>query len=80
MPALVFHKFIIAAQVHGQRFAAVGADGEQLGRDFHILLPLYHLPNDRFVIKSFLTARLTALEQTVIALCVEQPLFVKASL
>ena len=79
-PALVFHKFIIAAQVHGQRFAAVGADGEQLGQDFHILLPLYHLPNDRFVIKSFLTARLTALEQTVIALCVEQPLFVKASL
>ena len=80
VPALVFHKFIIAVQVHGQRFAAVWADGEQLGQDFHILLPLYHLPNDRFVIKSFLTARLTALEQTVIALCVEQPLFVKASL
>ena len=52
---------------------------EELGRDFHIFLPLYHLPNYRFVIKSFLTARLTALKQTVIALRVEQALFIKAS-
>ena len=77
-PALVLYKFIIAAQVHGQRLAAVGTDGEQLGRDFHILLPLDHFTNDRFVIKSFLTARLTALEQTVIALRVEQAALVKS--
>ena len=33
---------------------------------------------DSFVIKGFLTARLAALEQTVITLRIEQPLFVKS--
>ena len=37
-------------------------------------------PNDRLIIKGFLTARLTALEQTIIALRVKQPLLVKARL
>ena len=80
MPALVLDKLVVRTQVHGQWFPAVGADGEQLWRDFHIFLPLDHFPDDRFVIKGLLTARLTALEQTVIALRVEQPLFIKARL
>ena len=80
VPALVLHKCIIAAQVHGQRFAAAGADGEQLGRDFHIFLPLDPFTDHSFIIKGFLTARLTALEQAVIALRVKKPLFVKARL
>ena len=61
-------------------FPTVGADREQLCRDFHIFLPFRHLPNDIFVIKGFPTARLTALKQTVIALRVEKSFFVKACL
>ena len=53
---------------------------KKLGRDFHIFLPLDHFADHSFVIKGFLTARLTALEQAVIALRVKKPLFVKASL
>ena len=64
VPALVLDKLVVRTQVHGQWFPAVGADGEQLWRDFHIFLPLDHFPDDRFVIKGLLTARLTALEQT----------------
>ena len=78
MPALVLHKRIITAEIHGQRFAAVGTDRKKFARNFHILLPCDHFPDRGFVLKSFLTARLTALEQTIIALRVKQPLFVKA--
>lgn len=77
VPAFVLHEGIIAAQVHGQRLPAVGTGRKKLGRYFHILLPLDHLPNDLLIIKGLLTARLTALEQAVIALRVEQPLFVE---
>ena len=79
VPAFVLHEGIIAAQVHGQRLPAVGTGRKKLGRYFHILLPLDHLPNDLLIIKGLLTARLTALEQTVIALRVEQALFIIAS-
>ena len=78
MPAPVFHKFIIAAEVHGQWFPTVGADRKKFGRDFHILLPFDHFEDHDFVIKGLLTARLAALEQAIIALRVEQPLFIKA--
>ena len=79
VPAFVLHEGIIAAQVQGQRLPAVGTGRKKLGRYFHILLPLDHLPNDLLIIKGLLTARLTALEQTIIALRVEQALFIKAS-
>ena len=79
VPAFVLHEGIIAAQVHGQRLPAMGTGRKKLGRYFHILLPFDHLPNDRLIIKGLLTARLTALEQTIIALRVEQALFIKAS-
>ena len=40
-------------------------------------LRFHHLPDECLIIESLRTARLTALEQTVIALRVEQPLFVE---
>ena len=58
----------------------MGTGREQLSRDFHILLPPDHFTNRGFVLKGFLTARRTALEQTIIALRVKQPFFVKARL
>ena len=60
--ALVLHKRIIAAEIHGHGFPAMGAMGNQFRRSTHILLLLHHLTNGGFVIKGFLTARLTALE------------------
>ena len=47
-------------------------------RNSYVLLLCYHLFDYRFVINSFLTARRTALKQTVVALCVKQALFIKA--
>ena len=58
----------------------MGTGRKKLGRDFHILLPCDHFTNHSFVIKGFLTARFATLEQTIIALRVEQPLFVKTRL
>ena len=43
-------------------------------------LCFYHLPDECLIVESLLTAWFTALEQAVIALRVEQPLLVKASL
>ena len=56
------------------------ADGQKFGRDPHILLLFHHLPDCILVIKGFLSARLGALEQSVVALCIEKPLFVEARL
>ena len=43
-----------------------------------IALRFHHLPDELLVVKSFLAARGTALEQAVIPLRVEEPLFLKA--
>ena len=80
MPALVLYECIVAAEIHGHGPATVGTGRKKLGRDFHVLLSLDHFTDHGFVIKGFLTARLAALEQAVIPLCVEQTLLVKASL
>lgn len=80
VPAFVFHKGIIAAEIHGHRLATVRADRQKFRWYFHIFLPLDHFTDHGFVIESLLTARLTALEQAVISLRIEQPLFIKASL
>lgn len=77
VPALVLHKCIVAAEVHGHGSAAVGAAGQQVAGHLHILLPLYHLPHELFVVKRLLTARLAALPQAVVALRVEQPLLIE---
>ena len=71
VPALVLHKGIIAAEVHGHGLPAVWTGWKKLGRNFHILLPLDHFADHGFVIKGLLTARFAALEQAVISLRVE---------
>ena len=78
MPTLVLNELVIASQVHCKRFSAMRTDGQKLCRNFHIFLPVEHFKNNILILKSFLTARLTALKQTVIALRVEKSLFVKA--
>ena len=77
MPPLVLDKGIIAAQVHRHRSAADRAVRHKFAWHTHIALLLDHLTNDFFVVVGFLTARLTALEQAVIALCIEQAVLVE---
>ncbi len=77
VPTLVFNEFIIASQVHCKRFSAMLTDGHKLGWNFHIILPVEHFKNSSLVVKNFLTARLTALKQSVIALRVKKSLFSK---
>ena len=59
-------------------FPQWGQTGRSSVGIFHILLPFDHFADHDFVIKGLLTARLAALEQAIIALRVEQPLFIKA--
>jgi len=57
MPARVFDKAVVAAQIHRQRASAARADGQQFCRNFPILLPLDHFADYSFIIKGFLAAR-----------------------
>ena len=68
MPPLVLDKGIVAAQVHRHRPAADWAARHKFGRHAHIALLLHHLTDDFLIVVGFLAARLTALEQAVIAL------------
>ena len=95
VPALVLGKFVVAAQVHRNRSAAVRAARKELRRYRHRWRPICrrrqhtvrygealrfdHRADGFLVVKRLLTARLTALEQTIIALRVEQALFIIAS-
>ncbi len=78
VPTLVLDEFVVGAQVHGHRLAADGTARDQLGRDLHILLPFDHCDDRVLVVVGFVMARHGALEQAVVALCIEQPLLVKA--
>ena len=80
VPALVLDEFVIGEQVQRCGFAAVRAGGKELGGDAHGFLPAHHFADDRFVVPCFLTAWFGALEQAVVALCVEQALFIKTRL
>ena len=96
MPALVLGKFVVAAQVHRHRSAAVRAARKELRRYRHRWRPICrrrqhtvrygealrfdHRADGFLVVKRLLTARLTALKQAVVALRVEKMLFVKARL
>lgn len=77
IPAVVLHKGHVTAQVHGHGRAADRAFGDQLGRNFPVLLPGRHLPHRFFVVVGFLVAGLGALPQAVVPLGVKQALFVK---
>ena len=80
VPALVLDKGIVAPQIHRHRLAADRATRHKLARHTHIMLLLNHPADDFLIVIGFLAARLTALEQAVIALCVEQAALVKARL
>ena len=96
VPALVLGKFVVAAQVHRHRSAAVRAARKELRRYRHRWRPICrrrqhtvcygealrfdHRADGFLVVKRLLTARLTALKQAVVALRVEKTLFVKARL
>ena len=80
VPALVLDEGIIGAQIHRHRLAADGTLWDQLGGDFHILLKLDHVLDAFLIVIGLIVARLTALEESVIALSVEKALFVEACL
>ena len=96
VPACVLHKTVIGPQVHGHGLATVRAAGNEFRGNAHLQrairfhqtsvrrnavpLRLHHLPHGFFVVKSFRTAGVTALEQPIVPLRIEQPLFDKAGL
>ena len=78
MPARILHKSVITAQVYCHRPAADRAVGHKLAWHAHVVLLLDHPADDSLVVIGFLTARFAALEQAVIALCVEQTALVES--
>ena len=53
---------------------------DKFRRNFHVFLLCDHLSDYRFIVPCLLTTRFTALKQSVVALRVKQPLFIKARL
>ncbi len=80
MPACVLHKAMVGAQIHAHGLAAYRAAWNQAARYTSVLLLRHHLPHDFFVVVCGIVAGLGALKQAVIALCVEEPLLIKARL
>ena len=77
VPALVLDKGLVTAEVHRHGPPALGAAGDQLGGDAHVVL-LRHHPLDGFIIViRLLMAGLAALPQAVIPLGVKDPFFVE---
>ena len=80
MPAIVLDECIISSEVHVHGFAADRAVRYQFGWNTHILLLFKHRLDCFFVVISLLVAGYTALPQTVVALSVEEPVFIKTSI
>ena len=80
VPAIVLDKPVVRTKIHSQGVAAVRTARDERRRNFHVLLLCDHLPDNRFIVPCLLTARLAALKQSVVALRVKQPLFVKSRL
>jgi len=80
LPACVLDKGIVGAQVHGHGSAADRTAGDKSGGNAHVCLQLHHFPHGFFVVVGFLMTGDGALPQTVIALSVKKPPFVKARL
>lgn len=78
VPALILHEGVVAAQVHGHGLTADRTAGNELAGHAHVGLLLEHTQNDFFIVVGLLAARLCALEQAIIALRVEQTVFVEA--
>ena len=80
MPAFVLDEGVVHSQADAHRCAAMRAGGDERGRDAHVALLLHHGTDGGFIVIGFLPAGTAALKQPVVALCVKQPLFVKAGL
>ena len=80
VPALILHKAVVRPQVHGHRPSAVRTVRHQFGGHPHVGLLPDHAANNLLILPGFLTAGFGALEQTVVPLGIEQPLFLKARL
>lgn len=76
-PAFVFGKTVVRTQVHRHGLSAFRAPRDQRGGDAHVFLFFHHAQDKGPVIIGLPVTRLAALEQTVIALCVKQPFFIK---
>ena len=77
VPAGVFHKGIVCSEIHGHRFAAYRASGDQFRRDSHIFLRFHHFPDGSFVVIGLFMAGSGALPKAVVPLSVKQPVFIK---
>ena len=78
MPALILHKFIVRAQVHGQRFPTMRTNRQKFCGNPHSFLLFHHAADDFCILKGFLAAGSAALEQAIVPLCIKQPLFIKS--
>lgn len=80
VPAFVLDEFIVRTQIHCHRCAAMRTNGNKPGRDFHIVLLFTHCNNSLLFVVCFVAAGNGALKKSVVALSIEQPLFVEAGL
>ena len=78
VPARVFRKTVVAAEICRQRFSADGTSRYEFFGDFHIFLLRNHSFYRIFVFVCPLPARLGTLEKPVVALNIKKPFFVKA--
>lgn len=79
VPAFVFDKGVIGAEIHAHGRAADGTAGDERSGDAPILLLGDHLADGGFIVIGLWTAGDGALPQAVIALGVKEPLAVKAA-
>ena len=78
VPAFVFDEGAIGAQVHCCVRSAMGAMGHKLARYAHVVLLIHHGQNALLIVPGFLAAWAAALEETVIALRIEQAMLVES--
>ena len=77
VPALIFDKRAVCAQVHGHGAAADRAVRHQFSRHPHVPLRCDHAADHLFIVIGLLMTGLAALPQAVVTLGVKQALFVK---
>lgn len=80
VPAFVLDKGVICSEVHAHGLAADRTLRHKFRRNTHILLSFKHRPDGLLVVIGLLVARLTALPETVVALCIEETVLVKSCL
>ena len=69
--ARILDKSLVLAQIHRHGAAAVRADWHQFTGDAPVPLRFHHPIYCSLILKGLLAARLTALKQPIVALCVK---------